>query len=179
MASTSTNKQPLLVDRPLRVAVDLSERTVEGTSNGIDIGGANSAALVIDCTQNDGAIIDDIISTSRDLPAQLSLGYEIYMWLSVANDYLRNNQAYFIGGFSSGASPTEIERFGGNCNILRPVPKVGSVNQEGDPVEGTYYTALYVPKGMALWAAIKLQTDVWADDDGNRAPLLHVQGGYF
>ena len=42
MASTSTNKQPLLGDRPFCLTKDLKERFVADDSNGIDVG-ANSA----------------------------------------------------------------------------------------------------------------------------------------
>ena len=79
MASTSTNKQPLLVDRPLHAAVDLSERTISDTSNGVDIGGSNSAILVVDCTQNDGAIIDSIYSISRDIQSPITNAYKVLL----------------------------------------------------------------------------------------------------
>jgi len=174
MASTSTNKQPLLVDRPLHVAVDLSERTVSENSNGVDIGGSNSAILVVDCTQNDGAIIDSVYSFSRDIQSPITQPYEIYLYLSTANDYLRNNQAYYVGGFISSADTLGVEEFDDASLILRPTPKVGSTSS--DQVIGTYYRATYVPKGMALWAAAKKQS---VDDTANRAPLLHAQGGYF
>ena len=61
MASTSTNKQPLLVDRVLHEVVDLAGATVETTSV-ITIGGSNGAKLIVDCTSNDGAIIGEIYS---------------------------------------------------------------------------------------------------------------------
>ena len=182
MASTSTNKQPLLVDRPLFASVDLSERVISETSNGIDIAGSNSAILVVDCTKNDGAILDDIFSISRDVDevqdseGNTVIGYEVYLYMSRANDFLRNNEAYYVGGFISSDNPAGIEQFGDSPEILRPVPKVGSVNAEGQAVIGTYYRALYVMKGMALWAAAKKRN---ADDDGNRAPILIAQGGYF
>jgi hypothetical protein len=176
MASTSTNKQPLLVDRPLHVIADLSERTIADDSNGVDIGGSNSAALIIDCTQNDGAIIDTIYSISRDIQAPITNPYEVFIYLSTANDYLRNNQAFVLGNFRSSVDTMGIVRWAQGPEILRPTPKVGSVNAADDPVDGTYYRGLYIPKGMALWAAVKKQS---VSDTGNRAPLLHAQGGYF
>ena len=182
MASTSTNKQPLLVDRPLFASVDLSERIVSETSNGIDIGGSNSAILVLDCTKNDGAVIDDIYSYSRDADEVdggadgMVIGYEVFLYMSTASDFLRNNEAYFVGSFTSADAAAGTKQWEGFPRTLRPVPKVGSVNAEGGEVIGTYFRCLYVPKGMALWAAAKKRN---ADDDGNRAPLLLVQGGFY
>ena len=54
MAATSTNKQPLLVDRVLHYVVDLNTSQVAG----IDVAGTNTALLVVDGTSSDGAIID-------------------------------------------------------------------------------------------------------------------------
>ena len=64
MASTSTNKQPLMQDRVLHEIVDLTNSTIAQNSR-IDIGGSNSAALVVDCTQNDGAIICELYTLGR------------------------------------------------------------------------------------------------------------------
>ena len=64
MASTSTNKQPLLVDRPLHEIVDLIGATVEANSV-VDIGGSNGAELLVDCTTNDGAILSEIYAVAR------------------------------------------------------------------------------------------------------------------
>ena len=180
MASTSTNKQPLLVDRPLFASVDLSERIVSETSNGIDIGGSNSAIILVDCTKNDGAVIDDIYSYSRDATevddpdGNKVIGYEVFLYMSVASDFLRNNEAYFVGSFTSADAAAGTKQWEGFPRTLRPVPKVGSTDDEN--VIGTYFRCLFIPRGMALWAAAKKRN---AADDGNRAPLLLVQGGFF
>ena len=187
MASTSTNKQPLLVDRPLWNSVDLSERLVAETSNGIDLNGANSCAVVVDCSKTDGAMLDDVYSISRDVDEVIVDGenvsnYEIYLYISGATDVLRPAEAYFVGGWESDIQASGIKNFANMPKILRPTPKVGSVENETDTdggfgrVIGTYYRALYIPKGRVLWAGAKKRT---ADDDGKRAPLIIVQGGYF
>ena len=56
MAATSTNKQPLLVDRVLHNLVDLNTASV----GAIDVIGTNTAALVVDATRTDGCILEDI-----------------------------------------------------------------------------------------------------------------------
>jgi len=47
MAATSTNKQPLLVDRVLHYVVDLNTAAV----GSIDVAGTNTALLIVDGTQ--------------------------------------------------------------------------------------------------------------------------------
>ncbi len=63
MASTSTNKAPLLMDRPLLVIAKL-----DGTSTppgSIDPGSGTNAKLLVDCTNNDGALIESIALVQR------------------------------------------------------------------------------------------------------------------
>ena len=83
MASTSTNKQPLLVDNVLHNIVDLAGATVEPTSV-ITIGGSNGAKLIVDCTTNDGAIIGEIYTLAR----QTSTAYTVNMYLATVKDIL-------------------------------------------------------------------------------------------
>jgi hypothetical protein len=61
MAATSTNKQPLLVDRVLHYVVNLDTAAVSA----IDMTGTNTAKLLVDGTTSDGAIIEDIYSIAR------------------------------------------------------------------------------------------------------------------
>ena len=65
MAATSTNKQPLLVDRVLHYAINLDT----SINDGMDIVGTNTASLIVDATTSDGAIIEDIYTIARGTPA--------------------------------------------------------------------------------------------------------------
>ena len=169
MASTSTNKQPLLVDRPFHVLTDLTESTVENNVS-VDIGGSNSANLVLDCTKNDGAVIDCVYAISRQVAAK----YNIYLYLSPANDFLRSSQAYFVGAFQGETTEGTKTYWSNMPFVLAPLPNVGSEQEEFS--EAVQCRAFYVPKGQALWAAVEKQA---ADDTASAAPLIGVQGGYF
>ena len=68
MAATSTNKQPLLVDRVLHYVVNLDT----SINDGMDIVGTNTATLLIDGTTSDGAIIEDIYTIARGTTAYQS-----------------------------------------------------------------------------------------------------------
>nr|BDD43986.1 hypothetical protein 9 [Paracoccaceae bacterium] len=160
MASTATNKQPLLIDRVLHSIIDLAGSTVVPDS-GVEVGGTNTAALLIDCTTNDGALIEDIYAFSR------GTNYTVNLYVSSAADFLRPQQGFFIGTFQCGTTSGTRVEFEDMPKILAPVPAVGTETQ---------YRALYVPKGIAVWAAV-VQAN--ANDTAQNAPLIGAQGGYY
>jgi hypothetical protein len=164
MASTSTNKQPLLVDRVLHEVVNLAGATI-AEDTGLEISGTNSAVLVIDCTTNDGAIAEDIYAIAR----KVTTGYTINLYLSSASDYLRSQQSVYIGTLLGGTTLGQKTRIAtGNLPfVLAPMPHSGSDSQ---------FNALYIPRGKALWAAVEEQSK---GDQAADAPLLGVQGGYY
>ncbi len=155
MAATSTNKQPLLVDRVLHYIVDLNTAAVSA----INVEGTNTAELIVDSTQQDGAIIEDIYAISRGTTA-----YTVNLYLSAAPDYLRPNEGVFIGQFDSATTAGQVTQWTEMPKILAPMPNVGTEGQ---------FRALYIPKGRALWAA---RVDTSAVTDG---PLLGCQGGWY
>ena len=157
MASTATNKQPLLVDRVLHVVKKLSE----ATNNGITIQGSNSAQLLVDSTSYDGAIIEDIYLISNDTNAT----HTVNLYLSPSQDYLRASQGQFIGQVISSSVIADVTRMV-LPRTLTPVPNVGT-----DP----FNHALYIPKGYALWAAVESSN---AEADAAR-PTIGVQGGWY
>jgi hypothetical protein len=165
MASTSTNKQPLLVDRVLHEVIDLAGATVAENA-GLDITGTNSAAIAIDCTTNDGAIIEDIYAISR----ANATGYKINLYLSTASDYLRAQQSVFVATLTGGTTTGDVTRIadGSLPFVLAPMPHAGSTDNK--------FSALYIPRGKALWAAVEQQSAV---DEAPNAPLLGLQGGYY
>jgi hypothetical protein len=161
MAATSTNKQPLLVDHVLHQVVDLQGSTVV-SSSGVDLKGTNNATLVIDATNSDGCIIEDIYAISRVEK------YTIKLYLSTANDYLRPQQAIYIGQFeSTSTTPGAVAKYTDMPNILAPMPHAGTEPQ---------FKALYIPRGKTLWAAVEALD---ADDQALNAPLFGVQGGWY
>lgn len=155
MASTSTNKQPLLVDRVLHNVVNLDNAAV----GAIDIGGTNTAELIVDATQSDGCIIEDVYCISRSTAPQT-----INLYLSTAFDYLRPNEGVFIGQLTSATTKGEVVSMENLPKVLAPMPHTGDVAQ---------FRALYIPKGKALWAG---REDIASVNDG---PLLGVQGGWY
>ena len=155
MAATSTNKQPLLVDRVLHNVIDLNTAAVAA----IDVVGTNTALLVVDGSQSDGCIIESIYAISRSTSA-----YTINLYLSSSSDYLRPGEGIFIGSFKSATTKGAVTTWDEMPKILAPMPQTGTESQ---------FRALYIPKGRTLWAA---REDTVAAVDG---PILGAQGGWY
>lgn len=155
MASTSTNKQPLLVDHLLHYVVNLDT----SINDGMDIVGSNTATLIVDASNTDGALIEDIYAIARGTTA-----YKVNLYISSARDYLRPNEAVYVGTVTAATTKGDVVHWEEMPRSLAPVPQVGS-----EP----YNKAFYLPKGAALWAAREASTNV---SDG---PLLGCQGGWF
>ena len=155
MAATSTNKQPLLVDHILHYVVNLDT----AINADLDVTGTNTAVLLVDSTSADGAIIEDIYTIARG-----TAPHTVNLYLSSANDYLRPNQAIFIGSVTSATTKGTVVRWDDMPKSLAPVPQVGTE---------AYNRALYIPKGRSLWAARESTTNL------TDAPILGCQGGWY
>ena len=155
MAATSTNKQPLLIDRVLHYVVNLDT----SINNGLDIVGTNTATLIVDSTSSDGALIEDIYAISRG-----NVPYKVNLYMSSARDYLRPNEAMFVGQLTSATTEGDVVRWEEMPKSLTPAPQVGNE---------AYNRAFYLPKGYALWAAREANTNV------SNGPLLGCQGGWY
>ena len=155
MAATSTNKQPLLVDRVMHNVIDLNTAAVAS----INVAGTNTALLLVDGSQSDGCIIEDIYAIARG-----SVESTINLYISSAFDYLRPNEGLFIGSFKSATTAGNVTRWEEMPKILAPMPQTGTEAQ---------FRALYLPKGKSVWAA---RQDTNTVNDG---PLLGAQGGWY
>ena len=168
MASTATNKQPLLVDRVFHELEILTTNVTGNTSAPqSDLGGTNQAKRFLDCTANDGAILESVYCISRSG----SNAYKVNFYITVDSDFLRSENARFIGRLTSATTEGELTYFTAMPTILAPVPQVanGSVADQQ-----AMLNAIYVPKGKCLWAAIESTAASITD-----APVVGIQGGFY
>ena len=168
MASTSTNKQPLLIDRVFYEAVQC-DTLASGSATNVDITGTNSSAVLVDCTTNDGGIVEDMFVISRGTQP-----YKAMFYFSSATDYLRANQAMFLGDITSATTVGAFTNVYKLPSICAPVPATGNTTglADGAPLKST---ALYIPRGKALWVTI------WGTSGQNPTgcPIVGAQGGFF
>ena len=93
MATTATNKQPLLIDRVFHSAVEGNTLT-SGSDSSLDILGTNQSSVLVDCTSNDGGIVEDLYAISR---TGASATYKVLFYLSSSLDYLRPGEGVYVG----------------------------------------------------------------------------------
>lgn len=170
MASTSTNKQPLLVDRVFHIAVDMNaHKVVNNVTTPGNVTGANTAVKILDQIAGDGAVIESLYTISRS-----NVQEKINLYFSTSGDYLRLDQSVFIGQIKSSDSltPDVMEKkYADDLPfVLAPVAHTGSESQ---------LRALYIPKGTALWAGIELAVGEDINVQKLQAPILGLQGGYY
>ena len=173
MASTSTNKQPLLVDRPLHIVKDLTTRFVDVDVN-IDPGAGNRGLLMLDCTQNDGAVIECVYTYSRTPQAPATLGYLVNLYMCPNNVVMDPASAFLVGNFVADAQEGQRTVWTLAPEVNAPVARLGS--EDDTFVQPTHFRALFIPKGQCLYAAVVKQT---ADDPCIYTPILGIQGGYY
>ena len=181
MASTSTNKQPLLIDRPLHNVFTLSANKTGSTAYWLS---TNNCQLIVDCSQNDGALVEDIYTICKSTDAQK---ISLFMGGSDTSAVRESDSTtVFLGQFSTGVTPGEIVHFGKMPLLLAPNPTSIAADTApdsqtaGDGTQKTLalYQGLYVPRGRTLWAGLALESSFGAINL-DKAPTLGVSGGYY
>ena len=164
MAATSTNKQPLLVDRVMHRLLN----TDSAAAGAIDIAGTNTALALVDGSNSDGCIIESIYAISRG-----ATEHTVALFMSQSNDYLRPVEGIYVGGFKSATTEGEVTEWENAPKILAPVAQAGDIpttEATGKPLQ---FRAFYLPKGMTLWVA-RLSNSIATD-----GPIVGAQGGWY
>ncbi len=162
MATTATNKQPLLVDRVFHKAVSAMS-LASGSATSLDIEGTNQSAVLVDCSANDGAVVEDLYVIARTSTAQ---AYTALFYLSSAVDYLRPTEGVYVGKLTSSTTAAAKTSAADLPKVLAPLAHVGSDAQ---------VRALYIPKGNVLWCTLQLAGSVNTTD----TPIIAAQGGFY
>lgn len=161
MATTATNKQPLLVDRVFH-EVQKCDTLTSGSDTEINILGTNESVVLVNCSSNDGGVVEDLYIISRSPDTT----YTALLYLSSSTDYLRPNEATFIGKIESAATLGTITSYADLPRVLAPLPSAGTEAQVG---------ALYIPKGRNLWVTLQVAGPI----NTNSTPIVGAQGGFF
>tara|TARA_R100001015_G_C4600948_1_gene155880 strand:+ start:684 stop:1166 length:483 start_codon:yes stop_codon:yes gene_type:complete len=160
MATTATNKQPLLVDRVFHNVVKGNTLT-SGSATSLNIEGTNESNILVDCTSSDGGIVEDLYVIARSTTA-----YKALFFFSSSVDYLRPAEALYVGQITSSTTAAVHTSCTTLPKILAPLPHQGSDAQ---------LKALYVPKGQALWCSLQLAGPANSDN----TPIIGAQGGFY
>jgi hypothetical protein len=171
LSSTSTNKQPLLIDRPLLRPRSLAQTTcLAGT---VDPGTTSNGALLLDCTGNDGALVESIWLLQRVADVMVTVNlYASTSAVALGTAYAGSqSEAWFIGSCflppqSKPGATTEFVL----PHLLAPVPHAGGNDANGGLPQ---FRGLRVESGLALWAAAAVTAP------NPDAPLIILQGGLY
>ena len=161
MATTSTNKQPLLVDRVFHNVV-ATDSLASNSDTSLNIEGTNSSSPLVNCQTSDGGIVEDLYVISRSADT----AYTCLFYFSSAVDYLRAEEAVYIGSINSATTAGTITTSDSLPRVLAPLPGAGTESQ---------VKALYVPRGKVLWVTLQLNGPV----NLTTTPIVGAQGGFY
>ena len=119
--------------------------------------------MLVDCTGNDGAIVEDLYAISR---TGTTTAYTVLFYLSSSLDYLRPGEGVYLGQITTETTSGTVTNSTQLPKILAPMPHTGDTS---------FASALYVPKGKALWATLQLAGPVNSAD----TPVVGAQGGFY
>ena len=185
MASTSTNKQPLMVDRPfLRGAKINSGTSVVGNSSSPDFGDLIQLVRVGDIPSEDGALVEDLFVVSNEgypnKSGVRSAAFGVYIYAP--------NQAAPSTSASLLISKFEVGLSGDTEGLFQrielpatnaPTPQTGDTSLTR-PIEIGKSEALYLEKGYIL--AIGYLGNGPASVSGGLSPSglsIFAQGGFY
>lgn len=173
MSSTSTNKQPLLIDRPLHewVSLGATPALADSTNFASVIGGG--CFSLVDCIDTDGAVIDSlsIIATQASTSA-----VSVLFFLSTAGTpfgITAENTAPVASaviGSSAAGDRTNVSL----PPLCIPVPNLGGETSPSETSKKN--TGLYIPSGASLY--VGLSAAIVAPSPATKV-YVFAQGGYF
>ena len=173
MATSSSNKMPLLVDRPLHSfatiggAAGLTSATNFNTPNG------GGCVLLVDCISNDGAVVDSLSIIANEASTNSN---QVLVFLSVAasSSSITSSNTVCVANatISSGSA-------GERTNIplpplCIPVPNLGGDTTVNETDKKN--TGLYVPSGATLFVGVSAA--LTAPSTSTRVHVF-AQGGFF
>ena len=176
MATTSSNKMPLLVDRPLHSFASLGASAGLTTASNFNTPNAN-LVLLVDCSTNDGAIIDSISLVSNE--ASLT-SVKVIAFLSVAT----SGAGVTATNTLAVAHATVGSSLGDRVNMSLPALCVPVPNLASPAATAAAYpsetdkknTGIYVPSGATLF--VGTSAAITAPSADSRVNVF-AQGGFF
>ncbi len=178
MATTSSNKMPLLVDRPMHSFATVGGTAALTTAGNLNTPSSPGCVLLVDCSGNDGAIIDSLSIIANE---QTTTASNVIAFLSTATTAASittaNTVAVAMGAITSLAK-------GDRTNISLPPITVPVPNLASPAATVAAYpnetdkknTGLYVPSGALLYVGV--DAVLTAPSANTRVHVL-AQGGFF
>ncbi len=178
MASTSSNKMPLLVDRPLHSFANIGGAAALSTETNFNTVAGAGCTVLVDCSANDGAIIDSlsIIATEASTSAKYVLAF--ISTATTASAITTANTACVANGAIASVAVGDRTNISlppltvPVPNLASPAATIAAYPSETDKKN----TGLYVPSGALLYVGVSAALSAPAV-----TTRVHVfaQGGFF
>lgn len=170
MATTSSNKMPLLVDRPLHSFATVGGTACLTTATNFNTVTGGGCTLLVDCSGNDGAVIDSISIVANEASTTAST---VLVFLSVATAAggINASNTACIASAAIGSSTA-----GQRTNITLPALHVPVPSSTGPNELDKKNTGIYVPSGALIYVGVNAALTA-----PSAATRVHVfaQGGFF
>jgi len=179
LAASSTNKMPLLIDRPLHSFATIGGTAALSTAANYNSVVGTGCTILVDCTSNDGAVIDSlsVIANEASTTIAASAAVEVLFFLSLATTQNSVTTANTVC-VANGSISTTVN-LGTRTNISLPCLSVPVPNLGGDTTiteVDKKNTGLYVPSGAALYVGVQAPI---ASPSANTRLHVFAQGGFF
>ena len=166
MSSSSSNKQPLLIDRPLHEWVTLGSESCLVKPDNFYALAPGGFKLLVDCTANDGALIDSI-SIMAPEAGLTEASVLIFLSTTSAAVQITPDNTASVANMKIGSQAI------GERTVIPLPPLIAPVPNVGDEPKNT---GLFVPKGRALFAG--LSESLQAPSLSSRVQVF-AQGGFY
>ena len=178
MASTSSNKMPLLVDRPLHSFAIIGGTAALTTATNFNTPASAGCTVLVDCSSNDGAIVDSLSIIANETATSAKIVLAFLSTATTASAITATNTACVASaaiGSTAAGDRTNIPL----PPLTVPVPNLASpaATMAAYPTEtDKKNTGLYVPSSALLYVGVSEALTAPAS-----TTRVHVfaQGGFF
>lgn len=174
MASSSTNKQPLLIDRPLAAFTVLGSAAALSVSTNLNTVIGGNCAQMVDCGGNDGAIVDSIRVIATEASHDASA--RILVFLSTGSTPAAVTTANSVCIANAVVTSSAV---GEATNVSLP-PLLVPIPHNGGATSPTEFTrknsGVMVPSGGYLYVGLNIA--LTAPSPASRVHVF-LQGGFF
>lgn len=174
MASSSTNKQPMLVDRPLNAYANLGPvAALTAPGNFASISQAGLVNLITTAENEDGAMIDSITVIANE--ANLTAARVLIFLTSAASALAADiTNTAVVASAAIVSTSVGSRAFVELLPILTPVPRQGGLTSLTEQTRKN--TGLFVPKGKGLFCG--LTTPILLPTPASSVSVF-AQGGFY
>ena len=178
MATSSSNKMPLLVDRPLHSFATIGGTAALTTATNFNTPSTAGCVLIVDCSSNDGAVVDSLSILALEASTTARAVLAFLSTAPTAATITSANTAYVAG-----ATIASVAK-GDRTNIPLPALSVPVPNLASPAATMATYpteldkknTGLYIPSGALLYVGVD---QAIAAPSANTRVHIFAQGGFF